>query len=151
MPLSLSALKLSSVKRCRSFFISSGFNIFATFARKRIFAEFLTAFIIPSFCVCISCIVGLSVLLSSPKRSSVYSKSVIMPTRSNSIAPCSPFANRYRKYTCPAASTTSQRCALNGYQPQSRPYSSSIGIIKAVCSTATYVARRLINFVVSIK
>ena len=61
MPLSLSALKLSSVKRCRSFFISSGFNIFATFARKRIFAEFLTAFIIPSFCVCISCIVGLSV------------------------------------------------------------------------------------------
>ena len=87
MPLSLSALKLSSVKRFRSFFISSGFSIFATFARKRIFAEFFTAFIIPSFCVCINCIVGASVLLSSPKRSSLYSKSVIMPTRSNSIAP----------------------------------------------------------------
>ena len=137
MPLSFFALKFSSVNLCRSFFMSSGFSIFATFARKRIFAEFLTAFIIPSFCVCISCIVGFSVRLSSPKRSSVYSKSVIIPTRSNSIAPCSPFPKRYRKYTFPAASTTSQRCARSGYQPHSVPYLSSTGTIKAVCSTAT--------------
>ena len=56
---------INAVKRFRSFFISSGFSIFATFARKRIFAEFFTAFIIPSFCVCINCIVGASVLVSA--------------------------------------------------------------------------------------
>ena len=53
-----------SANRSRSFLMSSGFSIFATFARKRIFAEFFTALIIPSFWVCICLQMGSTALLS---------------------------------------------------------------------------------------